>query len=93
MKNTTLTPSDIPVLYISPGDSRSQAASEFLGAHGIDHLEKDISEDSDAAAQFEKLSRGNPAPLLQWDGDVLTNFSEDELVAFLHAHDQELEDS
>lgn len=90
----TLTASDTPVLYRNSHDRRCRDASRFLGEHGIAFLEKNIDDDAEAAAHLSELSSDAKLPVLKWkNGEILSDFSEQQLVDFLHKHDIELEDS
>lgn len=78
---------DLPVLYIQKSAPASAEVETFLSSHGIPFRLKEIEDASDRSFPGTRL------PLLDWHGDVHEGGNLDSLVAFLHRHEVELEDS
>jgi glutaredoxin 3 len=87
-------PSDnLPILYVKSGCPWCHQAIEFLSEHGISYREKNVTEDARAMAEMQKISGQTKAPTLDWNGKILADFGEDELIPFLRAQNVKLEDS
>ena len=86
-------PSELPVLYVKTGCPWCAEVIEFLTTHGIGYREKNVSEDSAARAEMERISKQTSAPVLDWHGKILADFGVEELKPFLHSQNVEFEDS
>ena len=61
-----------PILYVKTGCPWCEEVLEYFQAHKL---------------PFEKITvSGNPAPTMDWDGEVLADFGVDELIPFLRKH-------
>ncbi len=86
-------PLELPVLYVKTGCPWCEEVSAFLSEHGIGYREKNVSEDSAALAEMQRVSKQNKAPVLDWHGEILPDFGVAELKPFLLSHEVKLEDS
>jgi glutaredoxin 3 len=86
-------PKDLPILYTKSGCPWCHEAVEFLDEHGIGYRMKDVSADSVAAAEMQRISGQTKTPTLDWNGKVLADFGTEELVPFLRDRGVKLEDS
>jgi glutaredoxin 3 len=84
---------DMPVVYIKPSCPWCQEVVEFLDERGIPYRRVDITQDAEARAEMERVSRQPKVPTLDWHGEILADFGVDELVPFLRAKNVKLEDS
>jgi glutaredoxin len=83
----------LPILYIKKGCPWCDDAVKFLDGHGVGYRLKDVSSDSAARKQMEKISGQTKAPTLDWHGKVLADFGTEELIPFLQGQNVRLEDS
>ena len=83
----------LPILYTKSDCPWCHEAVEFLDEHGIGYRMKDVSTDSSAAAEMQKISGQTKTPTLDWNGKVLADFGTEELVPFLRDRGVKLEDS
>jgi glutaredoxin len=86
-------PPALPVLYIKTACPWCDEVVEFLSTHGIGYREQNVSQDSAARAEMERLSGQTKAPVLDWHGKILADFGTAELKPFLHAQGLEFEES
>jgi len=84
---------ELPILYTKAGCPWCEEAIAFLDEHGIGYRLKDVTADSSAFAEMQKLSGQTSTPTLDWNGKVLADFGTDELVPFLQERGVKLEDS
>lgn len=84
---------ELPVLYIKPTCPWCIEVIEFLDEHGVPYRRVDVTQDSAARAEMERLSGQGKVPTLDWHGKVLADFGVDELVPFLQGRGVKLEDS
>jgi glutaredoxin 3 len=73
----------LPVLYVKSGCPWCADVSAFMTEHGIAHREKNVSLDAEAMAEMRRLSGQSKAPVLDWNGTLLSDFGVEELVPFL----------
>jgi hypothetical protein len=78
---------NLPLLYLEKGTTDSSEIESFLSARGIPFRLREINDPEERDFPGDKL------PLFDWNGDVIEDFSVEELVTFLHRHDVELEES
>ena len=72
-----------PILYLKSGCSWCDEAEDYFKEHEIAYETKNVSVDSAAFAEMQRLSGQTKAPTLDWDGEILADFGVDELDAFL----------
>lgn len=84
---------ELPVVYIRPSCPWCQEVVGFLDERGIPYRRVDITQDADARAEMERLSRQSKVPTMDWHGEILADFGVDELVPFLRSKNVQLEDS
>lgn len=84
---------ELPILYVKTGCPWCAEVIEFLSAHGIGYREKNVSQDSAALAEMERISRQTKAPVLDWRGKILADFGVEELKPFLQTQNVKFEDS
>lgn len=84
---------ELPILYVKTGCPWCGEVSEFLSSHGIAYRERNVSLDSAALAEMERLSRQTKAPVLDSHGKILADFGVAELIPFLQTQNVKLEDS
>jgi glutaredoxin 3 len=82
-----------PILYVKTGCPWCGEVSKFLSSHGNAYREQNVSQDSAALAEMERLSRQTRAPVLDWHGKILADFGVAELIPFLQTQNVKLEDS
>ncbi|MDX2185842.1 MAG: glutaredoxin family protein [Opitutaceae bacterium] len=83
----------LPHLYIKPGCPWCDSAMAFLDSHGVSYQKHDITQDSGAKTRMEEVSGQGKVPTLDWNGTILADFGEEELVPFLRDRKVKLEDS
>jgi len=88
-----MTTQPLPILYVKTGCPWCTEVVQFLGAHGIDYREKNVTVAAGAMDEMVAKSKQSKAPVLDWRGKILADFGVAELVPFLHAQGVELEDS
>lgn len=86
-------PDSLPILYVKPGCSWCEEAVAFLDGHGVSYRLQDVVADPAAYAELRRKSGQEKAPTLDWNGKILADFGEDELVPFLRDRNVKLEDS
>ena len=86
-------PDKLPILYIKTGCPWCLEVVEFLTEHGIGYREKNVTLDSAARNEMERISRQTKAPVLDWHGMILADFGVDELKPFLQGQNVKFEDS
>ena len=84
---------DLPILYVKSGCPWCHEVIDFLDEHGIPYRRVDVTSDSAAFSEMQRLSGQGKAPTLDWHGEVLADFGVDELVPFLRSKNVQLEDS
>jgi glutaredoxin len=72
-----------PTLYIKSACPWCEEAEDYLKEHDIAYETRNVSADSAAFAEMQRLSGQAKAPTLDWDGEILADFGVDELDAFL----------
>ncbi len=85
-------PAERPILYVKTGCPWCGEVSEFLSTHGIGYREKNVSQDSAALAEMERVSGQTRAPVLDWQGKILADFGVEELRPFLQAQKVKFKD-
>jgi glutaredoxin len=83
----------LPILYVKTGCPWCREASDFLAEHGIGFRERNVTRDAEARAEMRVRSRQDQTPVLDWHGDMLTDFDVEELKEFLRARNVKFEDS
>jgi glutaredoxin len=83
----------LPILYTKTGCRWCEDAVRFLDEHGVGYRLKDVTQDAAAFAEMQNKSGQTRAPTLDWHGQILADFGNDELVPFLRKHNVKLEDS
>ena len=83
----------LPILYIKSGCPWCTEVVSFLGEHGINYREKNVSEAAGAFDEMVAKSGQSKAPVLDWHGKLLADFGVVELVPFLRAQNVQFEDS
>lgn len=73
----------LPVLYVKSGCPWCIDVTAFMAKHGIAYREKNVSLDAEAMAEMRSLSGQSKAPVLDWNGTLLSDFGVEELVPFL----------
>ncbi len=73
-------------LYVKTGCPYCAGAREFLAGQNVEFIELDVSHDSQAFAEMKRLSGQDKAPVLVYEGDILSDFDVEELVPFLEKH-------
>ena len=86
-------PEPLPILYVKTGCPWCEEVIAFLTDHGVGFRQKNVSQDSHAANEMERLSGQTKAPVLDWHGKVLADFGVSELKPFLMDLNVKLEDS
>ncbi len=86
-------PDPLPILYVKPGCPWCDEAVAFLDGHGVSYRLQDVVADPAAYAEMRRKSGQEKVPTLDWNGKVLADFGEDELVPFLRDRNVKLEDS
>ena len=84
---------ELPILYTKRGCPWCDEAVEFLDGHGVGYRLVDVSNDASAFAEMQRKSGQTKAPTLDWNGKILADFGNDELVPFLRDQNVKLEDS
>jgi glutaredoxin len=74
---------ELPLLYLKPGCPWCGEVVEFLATHRIGHRVKNVSQDSAALAEMERISGQTKVPVLDWHGKILADFGVVELKPFL----------
>lgn len=77
-----------PTLYVKRGCPYCKAAKDYLGKRKIAYQEVEVGADPAQMKKLEEVSGQSKTPTLVWNGEVLSNFGTDELVAFLAEHHQ-----
>ncbi len=75
-----------PILYIKRGCPWCAAAIEYLDQNGVEYEAVDVRDDPDRMKELREISGQTRTPTLKWNGDVLPDFSVDDLRAFLAEH-------
>ena len=86
-------PDDLPILYVKTGCPWCGEAATFLANNGVGFREKNVSQDQNAASEMAAKSGQTKAPVLDWHGQILTDFGVVELKPFLQRLNVKLEDS
>ena len=84
---------NLPILYTKKGCPWCDEAVEFLDGHGVSYRLKEVTSDTAAYAEMQRVSGQTRAPTLDWQGKILADFGTEELVPFLQAQNVKLEDS
>ena len=82
-----------PILYVKTGCPWCTEVVEFLGEHGIEYREKNVTVAAGARDEMVAKSKQSKAPVLDWHGKILADFGVAELVPFLQTQGVKLEDS
>lgn len=88
-----MTTEPLPVLYVKTGCPWCMEVVDFLGTHGINYREKNVTDAAGAMTEMVQKSGQSKAPTLDWHGKILADFGVAELVPFLQAQGVKLEDS
>lgn len=72
-----------PRLFIKTGCPWCAEAKETLQRLKIDFEEIVVSSDLEAMEEMVKLSNQSKAPTMDWNGDILADFGNEELIPFL----------
>jgi glutaredoxin len=88
-----MTLENLPILYVKTGCPWCQEAVDYLSNQGVGFHEKNVSTDSAAYTDMQRISGQTKAPTLDWYGTVLADFGVDELKQFLMERHVRLEDS
>ncbi len=83
----------LPILYVKTGCPWCTEVIDFLSEHGIGYRLQNVSQDSTALAEMERISRQTKAPVLDWHGRILADFGVTELKPFLRQQNLQFEDS
>ena len=86
-------PAELPILYVKTGCPWCGEVIEFLSTHGIGYREQNVSQNSAALDEMERISGQTKAPVLDWHGKILADFGVEELKPFLQSQDVGFEDS
>ena len=84
---------ELPILYVKTGCPWCDESVDFLSEHGIGYREKNVTRDPLAYAEMLKISDQTKAPVLDWHGKILADFSVEELKPFLQSQNVKFEDS
>ena len=84
---------NLPILYVKTGCPWCNEAIRFLTDNGVSYREKNVTEDAAAFEEMKTKSKQTKAPVLDWQGHILADFGEDELVPFLRKRNVKFEDS
>jgi len=79
MKNTR------PTLYTKIGCPWCAEAREVLERQGVGYDERSVTTDAAASAEMLRLSGQTKVPVLDWSGEILSDFGAIELAPFLAA--------
>jgi glutaredoxin 3 len=77
--------SELPRLYVKTGCPWCHEAIDFLDQAGIEYQKITVTGNAAAYHDMVDLSGQTKAPVLDWDGNILADFGEDELIPFLKA--------
>jgi glutaredoxin len=78
-------PDALPTLFIKPGCPWCTEALDALRRLQVPHATVDVRADPAAFARMVELSGQTKAPTLDWQGEILADFGEAELLPFLRA--------
>lgn len=84
---------ELPILYTKRGCPWCDEAVAFLDGHGVGYRLKEVTGDPAAFEEMQKKSGQARTPTLDWDGKILADFGQEELVPFLRDRNVKLEDS
>jgi glutaredoxin 3 len=73
-------------LYVKTGCPYCSRAREFLAGQNVEFIERNVSLDHEAFAEMKRLSGQDKAPVLVYEGDILSDFDVEELAPFLEKH-------
>lgn len=73
----------LPKLYVKTGCPWCHEAIDFLDQHKIKYQTITVTGDQKAFDQMVKISGQSKAPVLDWDGEILSDFGAAELEPFL----------
>ena len=74
-----------PTLYIKTGCPWCEEVLDYLDDQNIDYDKVVVSDDPEAMDEMVELSGQSKAPTMDWDGDILADIGDDELVPFLRS--------
>ena len=80
---------DLPsrtTLFVKTGCPHCAIAREYLAAHQIEFLERNVTEDREALVDMKRFSGQDRTPTLVLEGDVLSDFDLAGLASFLEQH-------
>ncbi len=77
--------SELPKLYVKTSCPWCEEAIEYLDGAGIDYETITVTGNAAAMRDMVDLSGQSKAPVLFWEGSLLTDFGVDELIPFLRA--------
>ncbi len=86
-------PTELPLLYVKTGCPWCTEVIGFLSEQGIGYREINVSENSTALSDMQRISQQTKAPVLDWHGKILADFGVEELKPFLQAQNVKFEDS
>ncbi|MDZ4788611.1 MAG: glutaredoxin family protein [Blastochloris sp.] len=73
----------LPKLYVKTNCPWCEEAIDCLDKHSISFEKIIVSNDAQAMKEMEAISGQSKAPTLDWDGEILADFGETELITFL----------
>ena len=73
----------LPILYIKPGCPWCDDVIDYLNRKRIEVQTVIVSGNREAMLEMVELSGQAKAPTMDWHGEVLADFGEDELMPFL----------
>jgi len=72
-----------PFLYVKSGCPWCTEAEDYLKQRGIAYGKADVHDDQAAFDEMKRLSGQTKAPTMRWKDEILADFGEEELDAFL----------
>ena len=71
------------ILYCKPFCHYCIEAKQYLDKHHISYEEKDVIASKDFFNEMKEKSGQDMSPVMDWNGEILSDFDVDELEAFL----------
>ena len=75
-----------PTLYVKRGCPYCRAATNYLDQERISYETIEVRDDPEELRNLEEVSGQKKTPTMIWDGDVLSDFGNEELATFVRAH-------
>jgi glutaredoxin 3 len=72
-----------PVLYTKQGCPWCKKARNILAENNVSYREVSVTQSTEAFAKMQTLSGQSFAPVLDWNGQILSDFGPEELHPFL----------